>query len=69
MKNLFVSFLAILPAVNVVETTLFNSQHGARLPTRTKTVSDLTQSWGCAGTDDAPDASLHHRYYGQSACL
>ncbi len=65
MKSLFVSFLAILPAVNAMENIVFKQPRAPRRAVRTRMICD--QSKTDIGADDVHNATGHHRYYGQSA--
>lgn len=65
MKSLFVSFLAILPAVNAMETVVFSQRRAPRLAMRPKIICDQGKTE--LGADDVRNATGHHRYYGQSA--
>ena len=70
MKTLLLSFLAMLPAANTVETPLFTARrranYGAQLTqvrSCIKIICDPQDSYA----NDLHDEVGHHRYYGRAA--
>lgn len=75
MKTIFLSLLALQPAVNAVEALALNARW---FPTRPSTkrvgtldsikiISDCSWHHTSAGLVDLHDVTGHHRYYGRSS--